>query len=390
MAELVREIVIDASPETIWPFLTEPTRHVEWLGTDVEIDPRPGGVYRVLVGGEHQSAGEYLEVVPHEKVVFTFGWEEKDHPIPPGSTTIEITLHPEGEKTRVRLVHRGLPADAVDDHGEGWAHYLERLAVTATGGDAGPDSPGKPVMKTPPIVSAEEWDAARRQLLVKEKELTHARDALAAQRRRMPWLPVEKEYAFDGPRGKASLLDLFEGRTQLIVYRAFFEPGVDGWPDHACRGCSMVADQVAHVAHLNARDTTLAFASRAPQPEIERLKARMGWEMPWYTITDGFDLDFGVDEWHGTNAFIRDGDRVFRTYFVDSRGDEAMGGTWAYLDITALGRQEEWEDSPEGYPQTPPYTWWNWHDEYDEAETSRSWLAQVERGVRAFRDEDAS
>jgi len=245
-------------------------------------------------------------------------------------------------------------------------------------------------MKTPAIVSAEEWDAARRQLLVKEKELTRARDALAAQRRRMPWLPVEKEYRFEGPHGEATLLDLFEGRTQLIVYRAFFEPGVDGWPDHACRGCSMVADQVAHVAHLNARDTTLAFASRAPQPDIERLKARMGWEMPWYTITDGFDVDFGVDEWHGTNAFIRDGDRVFRTYFVDSRGDEAMGGTWAYLDITALGRQEAWEDSPEGYPQTPPYTWWNWHDAYDEAETSRSWLAQVERGVRAFRDEDAS
>jgi len=245
-------------------------------------------------------------------------------------------------------------------------------------------------VKAPAIVSAEEWDTARRQLLVKEKELTRARDALAAQRRRMPWLAVEQEYRFEGPQGTASLQDLFEGRTQLIVYRAFFEPGVDGWPDHACRGCSMVADQVAHVAHLNARDTTLAFASRAPQHEIERLKARMGWEMPWYTITDGFDVDFGVDEWHGTNAFIRDGDRVFRTYFVDSRGDEVMGGTWAYLDITALGRQEEWEDSPEGYPQTPPYTWWNWHDEYDEAETSRSWLAQVERGIRAFRDEDAS
>jgi predicted dithiol-disulfide oxidoreductase (DUF899 family) len=245
-------------------------------------------------------------------------------------------------------------------------------------------------VKAPAIVTAEEWDTARRQLLVKEKEVTRARDALAAQRRRMPWLAVEQEYRFEGPHGTASLLDLFEGRTQLIVYRAFFEPGVDGWPDHACRGCSMVADQVAHVAHLNARDTTLAFASRAPQPDIERLKARMGWEMPWYTITDGFDADFGVDEWHGTNAFIRNGDRVFRTYFIDSRGDEAMGGTWAYLDITALGRQEEWEDSPEGYPQTPPYTWWNWHDEYDEAETSRSWLAQVERGIRAFRDEDAS
>ena len=108
-----------------------------------------------------------------------------------------------------------------------------------------------------------------------------------------------------------------------------------------------MADQVAHLAHLNARDTTLVFVSRAPQPDIERLKARMDWKIPWFTITDGFDKDFGVDEWHGTNAFIRDdGDRVFRTYFVNSRGDEAMGSTWNFLDITALGRQEEWEDSP--------------------------------------------
>ena len=129
-----------------------------------------------------------------------------------------------------------------------------------------------------------------------------------------------------------------------------------------------MADQVAHLAHLNARDTTLAFVSRAPQPDIERWKARMGWEIPWYTLTDDFDADFGVDEWHGTNAFVRDDDdRIFRTYFVNKRGDEAMGSTWSYLDITALGRQEEWEDSPEGYPQTPPYAWWNLHDEYDEA-----------------------
>jgi predicted dithiol-disulfide oxidoreductase (DUF899 family) len=106
------------------------------------------------------------------------------------------------------------------------------------------------------------------------------------------------------------------------------------------------------------------FASRAPQKDIERLKARMGWKMPWYTITDGFDADFGVDEWHGTNAFIRNGDKIFRTYFINSRGDEQMGSTWTFLDITALGRQEEWEDSPKGYPQTPPYEWWNWHDEY--------------------------
>src|SRR3954463_1135493 len=127
---------------------------------------------------------------------------------------------------------------------------------------------GLRTMKTPPVVSRTEWEAAREQLLGKEKALTHARDALAAERRRMPWLPVDKEYVFDGPQGTATLLDLFEGHRQLIVYRAFFEPGVFGWPDHACRGCSLVADQVAHLAHLNARDTALAFVSRAPQPDI--------------------------------------------------------------------------------------------------------------------------
>ena len=223
-------------------------------------------------------------------------------------------------------------------------------------------------MKTPPIVTQPEWEAAREQLLVKEKEVTRARDALAAERRRMPWVAVDKEYEFEGPDGKVSLLGLFGGRRQLIVYRAFLEPGVYGWPDHACPGCSLVADQVADVAHLNARDTTLVFASRAPQPDIERVKARMGWNnIPWYTMTDSFDTDHGVDEWHGTNAFIRDGDTVYRTYFVNNRGDEVMGGTWAYLDLTALGRQEEWEDSPDGYPQTPPYSWWRWHDAYGDA-----------------------
>jgi uncharacterized protein YndB with AHSA1/START domain len=140
MADLVREIVIDATPETIWPFLVEPDQHLRWLGTEVDIDPRPGGTYRVLVYGQHPSSGEYVEVAPFEKVVYTFGWDEPNHPIPPGSTTVEISLHPEGEKTRVRLVHRGLPADAVEDHTGGWDRYIERLAVAATGGDPGPDT----------------------------------------------------------------------------------------------------------------------------------------------------------------------------------------------------------------------------------------------------------
>jgi predicted dithiol-disulfide oxidoreductase (DUF899 family) len=227
-------------------------------------------------------------------------------------------------------------------------------------------------MKTPPTVSPQGWEAARQKLLVKEKELTRARDAMAAERRRMPWMAVEKEYRFEGPSGPASLADLFEGRRQLIVYRAFYAPDVTirsgAYPERACVGCSMVADQVAHPAHLNARDTTLAFVSRAPQAEILGLKKRMGWDyIPWYTLTDDFDEDFGVDEWHGHNAFIREGDRIFRTYFVNDRGDEHLGSTWSYLDLTALGRQEEWEDSPEGYPQTPPYQWWDYHDAYGEA-----------------------
>jgi predicted dithiol-disulfide oxidoreductase (DUF899 family) len=150
-----------------------------------------------------------------------------------------------------------------------------------------------------------------------------------------------------------------------------------------------MADQVAHLAHLNSRDTTFANVSRAPQADIERWKTRMGWEMPWYTITDDFDADFDVDEWHGTNAFHRDDDdQIFRTYFIDKRGDEGLGTAWAYLDITALGRQEKWEDSPEGYPQGEPYAWWNLHDEYDEPivhEAALSASSDSQRGSRSPR-----
>jgi predicted dithiol-disulfide oxidoreductase (DUF899 family) len=240
-------------------------------------------------------------------------------------------------------------------------------------------------MNTPPIVSAEAWDAARQEMLIKEKAHMKAHDALAAARRRMPWMAVEKPYEFEGPNGKARLLALFEGRRQLIVYRAFFEPGVHGWPEHACIGCSLGADQVSHLSHLNARDTTLAYVSRAPQADIARLKAHMGWTIPWYTITDSFDKDFGVDEWHGHNAFIRDGERVFRTYFINWRGDEAMGTVWSYLDMTALGRQEIWEDSPEGYPRSRPYKWWNWHDSYvPEAPPDPNWVAVSDVGEASF------
>jgi predicted dithiol-disulfide oxidoreductase (DUF899 family) len=148
-----------------------------------------------------------------------------------------------------------------------------------------------------------------------------------------------------------------------------------------------MADEVANLAHLNARDTTFAHVSRAPQADIERYRERMGWEMPWYTLSDGFDADFGVDEWHGTNVFYRDDEnRIYRTYFTDKRGDEALGSVWSYLDITPLGRQEKWEDSPEGYPQTDPYGWWNLHDEYEEAtvfEAALSASTNSQRGARS-------
>lgn len=141
MAELMREILIDATPETIFPLLTTAEGHVRWEGTEAEIDARPGGVYRVLVAGSFQGVGEYVEVVPNKKVVFTFGWDMPDNPITPGSTRVEITLTPEGSKTLLRLVHTGLPdEDAVAQHTHGWDHYLARLATVGAGGDVDPDA----------------------------------------------------------------------------------------------------------------------------------------------------------------------------------------------------------------------------------------------------------
>ena len=235
------------------------------------------------------------------------------------------------------------------------------------------------MVKTPQVVTAREWESALADMLVKEKEFTRAGDALAAMRRRMPWTPVDKDYRFEGPEGPANLLDLFAGRRQLIVYRAFMDPGVGGWPEHGCVGCSLMADHIGNLAHLNARDTTLVYASRGSQSDITRIKDRMGWDIPWYTILPdehgAFDVDFGVDRWHGTNAFIRGpgegGEQVFRTYFINNRGDEAFVNTWNFLDMTALGRQETWEDSPAGYPQSAPYEWWSWNDTYSQAERSR-------------------
>jgi predicted dithiol-disulfide oxidoreductase (DUF899 family) len=219
----------------------------------------------------------------------------------------------------------------------------------------------------PPVVSEQEWKAAHEALLVKEKELTRARDAVAAQRRRMPMVRVTKDYRFVGPDGEVGLLDLFEGRRQLVVYRFFFEPGVGNWPHSGCPGCSFFTDHVPNLAHVHARDTTFVLASPADQDKIGALKKRMDWHAPWYTLVgDDFGKDFDVSEYFGLNVFLRnDEGEVFRTYFVTSRGSEAFTPTWSILDITPLGRQEEWEDTPAGRPQTAPYQWWRLHDEYE-------------------------
>jgi predicted dithiol-disulfide oxidoreductase (DUF899 family) len=228
-----------------------------------------------------------------------------------------------------------------------------------------------PTPALPKIVSAEEWQKARNALLVKEKAATRARDALAAERRRLPMTRVEKKYVFEGPTGKVSLLDLFEGRPQLLLYHFMFAPGVNGWPSAGCPGCSLFADnigQFTHV-HLKARGVSLAFVSRAPIANIEGYRKRMEWPHRWVSSEhNSFNADFGITtpqgEDHGLSAFLRDGDEIFRTYFTSQRGTEAVGNVWGFLEATAYGRQENWEDSPAGWPQTPPYEWWRRHDEY--------------------------
>lgn len=224
-------------------------------------------------------------------------------------------------------------------------------------------------MSLPRIAERDEWLAARTRLLAREKELTRARDALNAERRNLPMVEVEQEYAFESPDGPASLLDLFEGRRQLVVRHFMFDPR---WED-GCSSCTAGAEEVCDglSEHLAVRDTTLAFVSRAPLARIERYKAKMGWTFPWYSsYGSSFNVDFGVTldpaagqdrynyralsldgdppfEMPGVSCFLRDGERVFHTYALFARGMEWLGGSYAYLDLTALGRQEEWEE-PKG------------------------------------------
>lgn len=226
----------------------------------------------------------------------------------------------------------------------------------------------------PEIVSMDEWLSALEQQVDREKAFTRARDELNARRRRLPMVRIEKEYSFVGPTGKVNLIDLFDGRRQLIVYHFMFAPE---W-QAGCDGCSWVVDAMTHPAHLNARDTSIVLISRAPLDKLQRYQERMEWQHPkWYSSHGSdFNRDMGATvsyphdparttERHGVSVFLRDGDSIYRTYFNGARGVEYLGSLWTYLDLTPYGRQELWEDSPAGWPQTEPYIWNRRHDEYE-------------------------
>jgi predicted dithiol-disulfide oxidoreductase (DUF899 family) len=215
------------------------------------------------------------------------------------------------------------------------------------------------VTALPEVVSPREWAAAREELLVREKAALRDLDAVHAERRRLPMVRWDTSYVFHSAAGAASLLDLFDGRRQLIVYHFMLFPG----DTHRCPGCSLVVDNIGHPAHLHARDTTLVVTAPAPIEESEPYRRRMGWTVPWYsTHGSSFTADCGAGDGFGVSVFLRDGDDVFRTYYTTGRGGDLLVGTLRYLDLTPLGRQEAWEESGRGTDS--PGGWWRLHDEY--------------------------
>lgn len=217
----------------------------------------------------------------------------------------------------------------------------------------------------PPIVSRSEWQKARADLLVREKELTRLKDSVSAARRRLPMVEVTEPYTFDTETGSATLLELFDGRRQLIVQHFMFGPD---W-EQGCVGCSMMADHIGPVRHLHAKDTSFVLVSRAGLARLLAFRERMGWALPWVSSAPStFNDDFGAtvdgEEIHSVSVFLRDGDRVFHTWQTFNRGEEPFMVVFDLLDLTPYGRQEAWEDSPTGWPQQAPYEWMRLHDSY--------------------------
>jgi len=208
----------------------------------------------------------------------------------------------------------------------------------------------------PQIVTRDEWRVAREALLAHEKELTRHYDRVNAERRRLPMVRIDKPYLFNGPEGRRSLYDLFEGQTQLIVYHFMFDPA---W-DNGCMGCTGFVNDLGDLSELAVRNTAFVLISRAPLEKLQAYKARMGWARPWYSAFDtDFNQDFEVTvdggERHGLSVFFCMGEDVFHTYSTYKRGCESLSDVYRLLDMTPYGRQEDWEDSPAGFPQRPTY-----------------------------------
>lgn len=231
------------------------------------------------------------------------------------------------------------------------------------------------VLAHPPIVSPEDWLSARLDLLEREKRLTRAHDAVSAQRRRLPMVRLAKTYRFEGPQGPRMLADLFEGQRQLIVYHFMFDPA---W-EKGCPGCTGFVDALGDLALLAQRDTNFVLISRAPLAKLEAYRVARGWDRPWYSsFGSDFNYDFHVSfsresmardntinyrprrsetegESHGLSVFFRLGDELFHSYSTYERGVEALTDSYSLLDVTPYGRQEDFEDSPPGWPQRPTY-----------------------------------
>ena len=208
----------------------------------------------------------------------------------------------------------------------------------------------------PPIVTREEWLTARETLLAHEKEATKQHDRVSAERRRLPMVKLEKTYTFNGPEGQRSLYDLFDGQSQLIVYHFMFDPA---W-DKGCMGCTGFVNDLGDLAELSARNTQFVLISRAPLEKLQAYKAQMGWERQWYSsfesdFNDDFQVTTDNGETHGLSVFFRMNDDVFHTYSTYNRGCESLSDVYRLLDMTPYGRQEDWEDSPIGWPQRPTY-----------------------------------
>jgi len=351
--------VLDATRDEVFRAWTEPDQAARWFGPvgcttpreTVSMDVQPGGEWRATMirdedGAEYPIGGVYREVLAPERLVFT--WGDQARLGEPEQSLITITLTDLGGKTEMVFHQTGLDTRERSDVQQGWSSCLDRLAGHVVRGTL------------PPVVPAAVWEPALAQLRAQEKLATAARDALAAARRRLPMVEITGHYTFTSDGPAASLVDLFEGRRQLIVYH-FMERADGQW----CEGCCMFTDTIAGLEHLRARDTAMAVVSHNPWSRLGPLRTRMGWTVPFYSCSgNSFNADCGAGEDFGLSVFLRDGDRVFRSYFTTGRGVETLGNHWTLLDLTPLGRQETWEDSPPGRRQTEPYSWWRLHDEY--------------------------